>query len=616
LSRQRRDRAGVLSEKISSLAENIKKVSRYQATILLTEDRGCPLQQESIMTELTGGELLARALANEGVKLVFGLPCPEIDPLLAALETNGIRLVPIRHEAAAVHMAEGLYKTTGEVAVVLGNPGPGSANLLPGMLTARHEGVPVLAITSQHRLGVVYPSTPATFQGQDQLDLFKPVTKWNGPVFEWNRIPELVRMGCREMWAGRPGPVQLEIPAPVLYATSDPATAPIYPSHSGRATRPQPSEAQLAAAAEMLANAKTPVIFAGTGVDRARANASLLELAELLECPVIPSMAGRSVVPHDHPLYFNSQSPAADELRRNADVLLVAGSRVGNLDVPFDKYWGDPARCRVIQVDIDPRHVGVSRPVALGIVADTGATLEGLTAKLRGRRLASHGRVDIAAQRAVHRTWTSAIGESVAAWSGPGIHPAQAIGIVGAAFGSDAVYCTDGGMTSLWAAIALPSTKPNSYHGIMELGMLGTGIPSAIGAKLGAPDREVVCVTGDGAAGFNAMELQTAAREGLQITFVVMAESEWTMEIPNELARWGRTFGTGMGEVRWDRLAEGLGCHGEFVDSLDAMPAALARARGRAGPALVCVRTSKEANLSVPEAGIARFFEVYNGPSA
>jgi acetolactate synthase-1/2/3 large subunit len=112
------------------------------------------------------------------------------------------------------------------------------------------------------------------------------------------------------------------------------------------------------------------------------------------------------------------------------------------------------------------------------------------------------------------------------------------------------------------------------------------------------------------------MELQTAAREGLQITFVVMAESEWTMEIPNELARWGRTFGTGMGEVRWDRLAEGLGCHGEFVDSLDAMPAALARARECAGPALVCVRTSKEANLSVPEAGIARFFEVYNGPSA
>jgi acetolactate synthase-1/2/3 large subunit len=171
-------------------------------------------------------------------------------------------------------------------------------------------------------------------------------------------------------------------------------------------------------------------------------------------------------------------------------------------------------------------------------------------------------------------------------------------------------------MTSLWAAMALPSTRPNSYHGILELGMLGTGIPSAIGAKLGVPEREVVCVTGDGAAGFNAMELQTAAREGLGITFVVMAESEWTMEIINEVAQWGRTFGTAMGDVRWDKVAEGLGCHGEFVDSLDELPAALTRARAADGPAVVCVKTSKEANLAVPEEGIARFFEVYNGPSA
>jgi acetolactate synthase-1/2/3 large subunit len=568
------------------------------------------------MTGLTGGELLARALANEGVRFVIGLPCPEIDPLLAALEANGLRFVTIRHEAAAVHMAEGLYKTTGQVAVVLGNPGPGSANLVPGMLTARHEGVPVLAITSQHRSGIVYPSTPATFQGQDQLDLFKPVVKWNGPVFEWARIPELVRMAFREMWAGRPGPVHLEIPGPTLYATGDEAAAPIRPSGSGRSALPQPSEAQLAAAADLLASAKTPVIFAGTGVDRAQANDALIAVADLLGCPVIPSMAGRAVMPHDHPLYFHSQSPAADELRRNADVLLVVGSRVGNLDVPFDKYWGDPVKCKLIHVDVDPRHIGVSRPVELGIVAEARATLEGLAAKLRGRKIASQGRTDLAAQRASFAAWAGAIGETVAAWQGPGIHPAQAIGAVGAVFGRDAVYCTDGGMTSLWAALALPSTRPNSYHGILEFGMLGSGIPAAIGAKLGAPAREVVCVTGDGAAGFNAMELQTAAREGAKITFVVMAESEWTMEIPNEMARWGKTFQTGMGEVRWDKVAEGLGCHGEYVDSIEALPAALARCKAHAGPALVCVRTSKEANLAVPESGMARFFEVYFGPSA
>ncbi len=159
------------------------------------------------------------------------------------------------------------------------------------------------------------------------------------------------------------------------------------------------------------------MIFAGTGVDRAQANAALIGLVEVLACPVIPSMAGRSVVPHDHPSYFHSQSPAADDLRRNADVMLVVGSRVGNLDVPFDKYWGDPAKCRVIHIDVDPRHIGVSRPVTLGIVADARTALEGLTAKLRGRKLASLGRTDVASLRPGYEAWAKAVGDKVAAWS-------------------------------------------------------------------------------------------------------------------------------------------------------------------------------------------------------
>jgi acetolactate synthase I/II/III large subunit len=567
------------------------------------------------MTDMTGGELLARAVANEGVRFVFGLPCPEIDPFLAALDANGIRFVPIRHESAGVHMAEGLYKTSGQVAIVLGNPGPGSANLLPGLVTARHEGVPVLAITSQHRTGIVYPSTPATFQGQDQLELFKSAVKWGAPVFEWPRIPELVRMAFREMWAGRPGPVQLEVPLTPLYATGDPASAPIYPPDAGRPGQPQISDGQLVAAADLLANAKAPVIFAGCGVDRGHANEALLKLAELLNCPVIPSLAGRSVVPHDHPLCFLSQSPAADDLRRQADVVLVVGSRLGNLDVPFDKYWGDPARSKLIQIDIDPRHIGVSRPVALGIVAEARTALEGLTAKLRDRGIMSRDRTDLPARRSANTTWAQSLGEPVAAWRGPGIHPGQAIRMVGNVFGRDAVYCVDGGMTSLWAAMALPSTRPSSFHGILELGMLGVGIPAAIGSKLGAPSREVVCVTGDGAAGFNIMELQTAARERLKITVVVMAEGEWTMEVPNEMARWGKTFGTRMGEIRWDTVAQGLGAHGEYIESMADLEPALARAKAHDGPALLCVRTSTAANLAMPKSIGGRFFEVYFGPT-
>jgi acetolactate synthase-1/2/3 large subunit len=440
--------------------------------------------------------------------------------------------------------------------------------------------------------------------------------KWNAPVFEWTRIPELVRMAFREMFSGRPGPVHLDVPGPTLYAEADPATAPIFAHEAGHASPPQASDAQLEAAAKLLASAKTPVIFAGTGVDRAWANSALIALAEQLGCPVIPSLAGRAVMPHDHPLCFLSQSPAADELRRNADVLLVVGSRLGNLDVPFDKYWGDPANCKLIQVDVDPRHIGVSRPVALGIVADARNALEGLGARLRGRKVASEGRTDVQARRKDYGAWVEALRTQVAGWNGPGIHPAQAIAVIGQVFGNEPVYVADGGMTSLWAAMALPSTRPSSYHSIMEFGMLGTGIPSAIGAKLGAPDREVVCVTGDGAAGFNVMELQSAAREGVKLTVIVMAEGEWTMEIPNEMARYGATFGTGMGEVRWDLVAQGLGCHGEYVQSMAELPAALERARALDRPALVCVRTNVQANLAVPQDIVGRFFEVYFGPAA
>ncbi len=568
------------------------------------------------MTEITGGALFVRCLANEGVKHVFGLPCPEVDPILAALDEHGIRFVPVRHEAAGVHMAEGLYKTTGQVGVVLGNPGPGSANLLPGVVTARHEGVPVIVMTAQHRLGVVYPSSPATFQGQDQLDVFRPVVKWGGPILAWERIPEIVRMAFREMWIGRPGPVHVEMPMPVVYATGDPGAVPIHPPARYRPPAPQPSDVQLRAAASLLSAAARPVIVSGAGVDRGDANDALLRLVEILGCPVITTMAGRSTVPLDHPQHLRGSGPGADTARREADVILVAGSRLGNLDVPFDKYWGDPARSTLVQVDIDARNMGVTRPLGLGIVADVKATLDALVRLLEaGGRRATDGR-DLARYRETARAaWERQVAR-VASWGGAGLHPAEVMQAVGRAFGRDAVYVTDGGMTSLWAHWFLPPTRPRSYHSILELGMLGTGVPSAIGAKLAAPDREVVCVTGDGAAGFNFMEMQSAAREGLAITTVVCAEGSWSMEEPNERLTYGRTFGTAMGTVRWDRVAEGLGCHGLYVERRDQLDAAFARARASGGPTVVCARTDRDANLAAPEEEFLRFLEVYQGPMA
>jgi acetolactate synthase-1/2/3 large subunit len=566
------------------------------------------------MAEITGGELLARCLANEGVKFIFGLPCPEIDPLLAALEKNDIRLVPIRHEAAAVHMAEGVYRTSGQVAAVLGNPGPGSANLLPGVITARHEGVPVIVITSQHRPEIVYPSSPSTFQGQDQIDVFKPVVKWGAPIFSWGRIPEIVRMAYREMWLGRPGPVHLDVPMPIMYETGDEATAPVFPPRQYRCGLPQPSEKQIQEAAELLASAERPLVISGSGVDRSGANVALMEIVEILNCPVFSTMAGRSTVPIDHPNHIASFGSGGDVVKQEADVVLVAGSRLGNLDLPYDKYWGESAKHKFIQIDIDPRNMGVTRPITLGIVADLSPTLDGLVKALKAMKVKQKDGKDLARYRkASQESWDREF-KMVEDWPGPGIHPARAMQAISETFGKDAIYLVDGGMTSLWAHWFLPATWPRSYHGILELGMLGIGVPYAVGAKLANPDRKVVCVTGDGAAGFNFMEMQSAARENLDITTVVFAEGQWTMEVPNEMMLYGKTFGTGMGEVRWDKVGEGLGCTGQYAEKADEVGPALKAAKETTGPTVVCLKTDLEANLGVPEDYMMRFFEVYQGP--
>jgi acetolactate synthase-1/2/3 large subunit len=424
-----------------------------------------------------------------------------------------------------------------------------------------------------------------------------------------------MRLAFREMWNGRPGPVHVEIPAPVSYAKGDPGRVAVWPPERYRSPQPQAAEAQLEQAADLLARAARPIIVCGAGVDRGNANAAVLALVEMLNCPVIASMAGRSSVPLDHPNALYGYGAGADLARQECDVILAVGTRLGNLDVPYDKYWGDAAGQKLIQVDVDPRNVGVTRPLTLGIIADAKGACDGLARTLRARKVVAKEGKDLARYREADARWRKETESIPASWAGPGLHPARVMQAVGKVFGRDAVYTTDGGFTSLWAAMFLPPTLPRSYHSILEIGMLGTGIPSAIGAKLGEPSRDVVCVTGDGAAGFNFMEMQSAAREGLKITTVVFAEGSWTMEEPNERMLYGRTFGTDMGTVRWDLAAAGLGCDGFYVERAEDLEEALARARGAKGPAVVCVKTDRDANMSIPMPLLVRFTEVYQGPT-
>ena len=293
------------------------------------------------------------------------------------------------------------------------------------MINARHEGVPLIAITAQHRMDIVYPSPPSTFQGQDQLDVFRPAVKWGAPIYSQARIAEIVQMAFREMWTGRPGPVQLEIPAPVMYDVDEGETAPMASPQSYRSAGPQAGAAQIAAAAKLLAAAERPLIVIGSGVDRANAGVAVLELAEQLSCGVVTSMAGRSSAPQDHANHLYGYGAGADEARSEADVILALGTRLGNLDTPYDKYWGDQASQKLIQIDVDPRSLGVTRRLTLGIVSDLGSALSELTAAVAGIAKRPNAAADLARYRQTEANWRETQFAGANAYNGPGIHPAQ-----------------------------------------------------------------------------------------------------------------------------------------------------------------------------------------------
>jgi acetolactate synthase-1/2/3 large subunit len=568
------------------------------------------------MTTISGGELLARALANEGVQFVFSLPSPELDPILAGMERCGIRQIPYHDEIAGVHMAEGLYRETGQVGVVMGNPGPGAGSLFTGALAALSEGVPVVLISGQSYPALSYPSGPEVYQGNDQGNYFRPFTKYSAPILHWERIPEVTRQAFREMWHGRPGPVHLDVPAPVAYHEGRAEDAPVVlPPGQYRAGQPQPGSAQIDAAAEMLASARRPIVVSGNGVDRGDANAELLRIVELLNCPVVTSISGRSTVPADHPNRFFTYGAGADTARREADLFLVAGSRMGLIDVPWDKYWGDPAGQRLIQIDSDSRNMGLTRPLTLGIVSDVKPALAALGDALATHRVAARDGGDLARYRELDNAYWATQMADAASWNGPGMHPVQVIATAHAVFGPEAAYFADGGNTSLWACGTLPTTEPRGFHSIFEFGMLGFGIPAGLGGRVGNPDRESVVLTGDGAAGYHVMEMQTAAREKIKVTTVVFADGQWSMERINATERWGRTYGTAIGPIRWDTVAEGLGCRGIYVETVAELAQALTEAKQGDAPTLIHARTNADANtFSLPPDLKTRFLEVYLGP--
>jgi Thiamine pyrophosphate-requiring enzymes [acetolactate synthase, pyruvate dehydrogenase (cytochrome), glyoxylate carboligase, phosphonopyruvate decarboxylase] len=549
------------------------------------------------MARITGGEVLKRVLEKEGVRYVFGVPGDQLYPFLNALYDSNIKFVTFHHEANAAHAADAWARITGELGVVIATVGPGAANLIGGVYPAFAENIPILVMTAQNQTFRSYPDF-GSMQALDQLSLFKAVTKWNVVINHWNRIVELTQRAIRIAMSGKPGPVHIDFPTDILHQTGDEEEIKIHEREKYRPVKkPIPDLDSLKKIAMMLINAERPLIHAGGGVLRAKASKELIELAEYLQIPVTASVSGRGCIPEDHPLCLVPHSYGAIAAQNEADLVLLIGSKLGDLDL-FGRppIWGDYATQKFIQIDIDAENIALNRPIELGVIGDAKETLSVLLDIIKKEIEPKNYRERNRYYKELEKQWIEQF-EKIVMMDQIPIHPLRVIHEVRAFYPRNAIAVIDGGNTTVWAHYLNRAYEPNTFlsSATGDSGHLGSCIGYAIAARLANPEREVYCITGDGAFSMGIAELETAKRLGLQITFVVLNDSAWGMIKAGQTLYYEKRYiGVDFGEIRYDLIAKAMGCYGERIEDPKEIRGALERAKLSGFPAVLDIKIDRE----------------------
>lgn len=558
------------------------------------------------MATISGAEALVRCLVEEGVRYVFGIPGDQCSPITDAIHRlggkSGIKFVTTRHEQAAAHMADAWARVTGEPGVCLATVGPGVADLVPGVYAAYADSVPVIVLGAQNQTWRCYPEH-GSMQALDQIPLMAPITKWQAMVNDVRRMTHLVQMAFRQATSGCPGPVYLDLPSNVLCEKIDTDLCPIMPPARYRPMAPPIADpTMIERAADMLVEAESPLIHPGSGVLRSGAWSEVIELAEYLSAPVTTSLSGRGIIPEDHPLCLIPSASGAIQAQANADVVLLVGSRLGDTDFwGRPPIWGEVNKQRFIQIDIEAKNIALNRPVDLSLLGDAKATLRALHEAIRKRAARRSGHPHLSDARREQERWIEGWNEGANSQQVP-IHPLRLMREVREFFQRGATLAQDGGNTAVWSFYQNRIYEPRSFLWAADSGQLGSGVPYAIGAKLARPDRVVFCVTGDGSFGFNALEMETARREGTPIVVVVANDRAWGMiKGGQKLVYKERYCGVDLSDARYDKLAEALGCYGERVTEPDQIRPALERAMAAGIPAVLDVIVDREVNLTPPD---------------
>ncbi|MFB0562417.1 MAG: thiamine pyrophosphate-binding protein [Candidatus Lokiarchaeia archaeon] len=555
---------------------------------------------------ISGGDLLLRSIAQEKVRYIFGVVggqwLPFMDALYREGKNLGVEYIGTRHEQAAAHMADAYARLTGIPGVCLGTVGPGAVDLVPGAYPAYADSIPIVILTVQNQTWKIYPDHGST-QGCNQLDLFKGVVKWNGLISHWKRIPEMVQRAFRTAAGGQPGPVHLDIPVDVLAQMGPEEDVRIVPAERYRATKlPVGNPELVKEAAKILVEAEFPLIHPGGGLMRSKASKELAELADYLGAAVTGSVCARDVLPNDHPLYYAAASMGALTAMGQADAVLVVGSSVCDYDF-WGQYppWGHPDKQKWIQVDIDPEMIGVNRDVDVPIIGDAKETLKAIleeVKKLTDKKPQNPAlKACTEAAENQRQTYNQFIESDITP-----IHPLKIIKEVREFFPKNAISIIDGGNTALWYTYLNLIYEPGTFLQAADSGHLGVGLPYAIAAKLTEPSRPVYAVCGDGSFMLNIQELETAARLEVPIIIIVNDDRQWGMiKGGQKLAFEERYIGVDFTDVRYDLVAQAMGCFGERVTEPKEIRPALERAVKSNKPAVLDVVVDREANLVPPD---------------
>ncbi len=579
--------------------------------------------------QIKGGSIVSHILANEGVDTAFGITDGTYLGMISTFEENGISLVTPRHEANALHMAGAYARLTGKLGVAIASNGPGVANALPGVAVEQAEGNRVLLITTCRRHQIVYPERGGTYQYFPQTAVIGAMAKWSCAVPSVDRVAELMRRALRHCYTGRPGVVHIDVPESVMNAMVDENPTWFRAPEQYRLTTPlEPSDEQVRTALSMLRAAKRPLIHAGSGILHAGASQTLARFAELHQIPITTSWAARGVVDERHELSLPMQYVAAlKQARNDADLVVVLGSRLGESDF-WGKAprWAQPGDQKLIQIDLDLEHLGNNRPVDLAVQADVGAFLGALLAE-SPNPLGEIG---------LRRRWMGTLRDGMATHrkkldkhlkrDGIPMHTAHVPTTVGEVFDDDAVLVVDGGNTAVWTHFYSQIKAPGAILATAKMGMLGAGIPQALGAKVALPDRQVVCLIGDGAMGFHPQEIETAVRHDLPVVFLVVCDRQWGMVKINQSFALKplktlvkkrlepeETINTELGEIEWDQLARSMGAHGERVSDPAGLEGAIRRSLASGKPAVIHVDVDPVAHLWAPE--LRTFVEMHKEPA-